>query len=141
MLAVATRELIRGQSADTAFELRDDVTLGECLEMAWGKTAALMSASAVIGATLAGAPTPVRDALGVFGGNVGLAFQLVTLRIIGGNDPRPVPTMPAAVTDADLYVHHGRLLGLINSPSGLSTVIYEWCSRQINNHLNPRWWK
>jgi geranylgeranyl diphosphate synthase, type I len=77
VLAVATRELIRGQSADTAFELRDEVTLGECLEMAWGKTAALMSASAVMGATLAGAPTPVRAALGVFGGNVGLAFQLI----------------------------------------------------------------
>jgi geranylgeranyl diphosphate synthase type I len=77
VLAVATRELIRGQSADTAFEQRNDLTLGECLEMAWGKTAALMSASAVIGATLAGAPTAVRDALGDFGRNVGLAFQLV----------------------------------------------------------------
>ena len=77
VLAVATRELIRGQSADTAFERRNDVTLGECLEMAWGKTAALMSASAVIGATLAGAPTAVSDALGIFGGNVGLAFQLI----------------------------------------------------------------
>jgi hypothetical protein len=64
-----------------------------------------------------------------------------TLRIIGGNDPRPVPTTPAALTDADLYVHHGRLVGLINSPSGLSAVIYEWCSRQMNNHLNPRWWE
>ncbi len=77
VLAVATRELIRGQVADTAFERRDDVTLGECLEMAWGKTAALMSASAVIGATFAGASTPVCDALAVFGGNVGLAFHLV----------------------------------------------------------------
>jgi geranylgeranyl diphosphate synthase type I len=77
VLAVATRELIRGQSADTAFERRNDVSLGECIEMAWGKTAALMSASAVIGATFAGAPTPVCDALGVFAGNVGLAFQLI----------------------------------------------------------------
>ncbi|MGA7053746.1 MAG: polyprenyl synthetase family protein [Mycobacterium sp.] len=77
VLAVATRELIRGQSAGTAFERRDDVRLGERLEMAWGKTAALMSASAVIGAKFAGAPTPVCDALGVFGGSVGLASQLI----------------------------------------------------------------
>ncbi len=77
VLAVGIRELIRGQCADTAFERQNNVTLGECLEMAWGKTAALMSASTVIGATLAAAPTALRDALGDFGGNVGLAFQLV----------------------------------------------------------------
>jgi hypothetical protein len=64
-----------------------------------------------------------------------------TLRIIGGKDPRPAHTMSAAAADADLYVHRGSLVGLMNSPSGLSAVIYEWCSRQMNNHLNPRWWK
>jgi hypothetical protein len=49
--------------------------------------------------------------------------------------------MPTTVIDADPYVHDGRLVDLMNSPSGLSTVIYEWCSRQMNKHLNPRWWK
>ena len=77
VIAIATRELIRGQAADTAFENRSDVSLGECLEMAWGKTAALMAASAVTGAVLAGAQSTVREALGSYGGHIGLAFQLV----------------------------------------------------------------
>jgi geranylgeranyl diphosphate synthase, type I len=76
-IAVATRELIRGQAADTAFENRDDVSLAECVSMACGKTAALMAASAVAGAELAGGPPSVRDALGAYGSHLGLAFQLV----------------------------------------------------------------
>jgi geranylgeranyl diphosphate synthase, type I len=35
-LAIATRELIRGQVLDLAFEQRNDVTLDECLDMAAG---------------------------------------------------------------------------------------------------------
>lgn len=77
VIAVATRELIRGQAADTAFENRSDVSLDECVAMAWDKTAALMAASAVTGAVLAGARSPVREALGAYGGHIGLAFQLV----------------------------------------------------------------
>src|SRR5215475_889475 len=38
LLATATRELIRGQVLDLAFERRADVTLAECLDMAAGKT-------------------------------------------------------------------------------------------------------
>jgi hypothetical protein len=64
-----------------------------------------------------------------------------TLRIIGGNDRRPVHAMPGALTDAELYVHHEQLVGLMNSAPSLSAVIYEWCSRQMNNHLDPRWWR
>jgi geranylgeranyl diphosphate synthase, type I len=76
-LAVATRELIRGQVQDLAFERRDDVTLDECLDMAAGKTGALLAVSAAIGAILAGAPEPVVSALSRFGAQLGLAFQLV----------------------------------------------------------------
>jgi geranylgeranyl diphosphate synthase, type I len=85
VIAVATRELIRGQAADTAFENRHDVTLSECLEMSWDKTAALLAASAVVGAVLGRAPVPVRQALGCYGGHLGMAFQLVddTLGIWG----------------------------------------------------------
>ena len=96
VLAVATRELIRGQAADTEFERRDDVTLGECLEMTWGKTAALMSASAVIGATFAAAPTQVSDALGVFW-QFGLAFQLIDDVLGTGANPRS-PASPCTQT-------------------------------------------
>jgi geranylgeranyl diphosphate synthase type I len=77
LLASTTRELIRGQVQDLAFEQRDDVTLDECLDMAGGKTGSLLSASAAIGAVLAGAPEATVGALSVFGAQVGLAFQLV----------------------------------------------------------------
>jgi geranylgeranyl diphosphate synthase type I len=76
-IAVASRELIRGQIADMAFERRDDVSLAECESMSCAKTASLMAAGVVAGAQLAGAPTSVRDALSAYGGHLGLAFQLV----------------------------------------------------------------
>ena len=77
VIAVATRELIRGQAQDSAFEKRSDVTLDECLDMVRGKTGALMSASAVIGAVLAGAAASLTDPLAAYGAHLGLAFQLV----------------------------------------------------------------
>ncbi|MDQ3899699.1 MAG: polyprenyl synthetase family protein, partial [Actinomycetota bacterium] len=77
LLAEATRHLIRGQVQDVAFERRSEVSLAECLEMVSGKTGALLSASAAIGAVLAGAPTEVVNALATFGAELGIAFQLV----------------------------------------------------------------
>ena len=77
LLARAVRDLIRGQVDDVAFERRREVSLDECLRMASGKTGALMSASAAIGAVLAGGGQPVVAALGSFGAELGLAFQLV----------------------------------------------------------------
>lgn len=76
-LSLATRELIRGQVLDVAFESRDDVTLSECLDMAAGKTGALLGVSAELGAVLAGAPPSAVRALKRYGEEVGLAFQLV----------------------------------------------------------------
>jgi geranylgeranyl diphosphate synthase type I len=76
-LALATRELIRGQMLDVAFEQRDDVCLEECLAMAAGKTGALLAVSAELGAVLAGAPAPVAAAFRTYGAELGLAFQLV----------------------------------------------------------------
>jgi geranylgeranyl diphosphate synthase type I len=76
-LGRATRELIRGQVLDVAFESRNDVTLAECLDMAAGKTGALMGVSAELGAVLAGASTASASALRTYGEQVGLAFQLV----------------------------------------------------------------
>ncbi len=76
-IATAIRELVAGQAADIAFERRGDVSLAECFTMSWHKTAALLVASAVAGAQLAGAALPVRAALSAYGGELGLAFQLV----------------------------------------------------------------
>ncbi|WP_328608560.1 polyprenyl synthetase family protein [Amycolatopsis sp. NBC_00345] len=77
LLAQTTRRLIHGQFLDVAFEQRDDVTLPECVTMAGGKTGALLSGSAAIGAVLAGAPAAVVEALTRYGEEIGLAFQLV----------------------------------------------------------------
>jgi geranylgeranyl diphosphate synthase type I len=77
LLSVATRDLIRGQVQDLAFERRNDVTVAECLDMAAGKTGALLAASASIGAVLAGAAPATVGALSAFGAHLGLAFQLV----------------------------------------------------------------
>jgi geranylgeranyl diphosphate synthase type I len=76
-LLATTRELVRGQFADLAFETRPTVGLGECLEMADRKTGALLAISSCIGARLAGAPDPVVDALHSYGTHLGTAFQLV----------------------------------------------------------------
>jgi geranylgeranyl diphosphate synthase, type I len=77
LLARATRELIRGQVQDLAFEQRESVTVDECLDMAAGKTGSLLAASAAVGAVLAGAPAPTVAALETYGAQLGLAFQLV----------------------------------------------------------------
>ena len=77
LLAGATRELIRGQVLDVAFEQRTEVSVAECLEMVAGKTGALLSASAAVGAVLAGAPPAVVAALSRYGAELGVAFQLI----------------------------------------------------------------
>lgn len=77
LLSVATRELIRGQVEDVDFPQRAEVSVAECLEMSAGKTGALLSASASIGAALAGGESGLVDALGTYGAELGVAFQLV----------------------------------------------------------------
>jgi geranylgeranyl diphosphate synthase type I len=77
LLARATRHLIRGQVQDVSFERRTSVPVEDCIDMAAGKTGALLSASVAIGAVLAGAPAPVVEALSFYGARLGLAFQLI----------------------------------------------------------------
>jgi geranylgeranyl diphosphate synthase type I len=76
-LNLATSELIRGQVLDVAFERRGDVRLEECLDMAAGKTGALLAVSAELGAVLGGAPALTTAAFRAYGAELGLAFQLV----------------------------------------------------------------
>ena len=77
LISATTRELVRGQAEDIAFEHRSDVEVDECLTMAAGKTGALLAASAEVGAVLAGADTALTAALRTFGAELGTAFQLV----------------------------------------------------------------
>lgn len=74
LLSAAVLALNEGQAADLDFEQRDDVTPGECVRMAEGKTAALLGAACALGA--ASGPGDA-DRFGAFGRAVGLAFQHV----------------------------------------------------------------
>jgi len=100
-LAVATRELIRGQVLDVAFEHRDDVGLAECMDMAAGKTSSLLGVAAQLGAILGGADEEVCEAFRTYGWELGLAFQLVDdlLGIWGSPERTGKPVFP------DLLAH------------------------------------
>ncbi len=58
--------------------LRDlKISEADYLRIVTGKTAALMSAAARVGALVVGAPAPTREALAAYGLNLGIGFQLV----------------------------------------------------------------
>jgi geranylgeranyl diphosphate synthase type I len=60
-----------------AFETRSSVTEEQCLAMAAGKTGALLSCAASLGAILAEAPEVTIESLADFGHHVGIAFQAI----------------------------------------------------------------
>jgi len=68
--------LTEGQFLDMSFEERTDVTLDEYLQMIQGKTAALVSVAARLGALLAGAPPETVANYARFGRDLGLSFQI-----------------------------------------------------------------
>ena len=68
-------QLTKGQHLDMSFESRENVDVEEYLQMIAGKTAALLSAAAEIGAIVAEAAPDGRKHLAEFGRNLGLAFQ------------------------------------------------------------------
>ena len=77
MLATAVQELFDGQDADLSFEQGTEVELAECVQMAKGKTAALIGCACALGAVFGGGrPEQVRCLQG-FGKHLGLAFQHV----------------------------------------------------------------
>jgi geranylgeranyl diphosphate synthase type I len=76
-LLSATQQLISGQSRDLELEGRLDAGLDEVLRMEAGKTAALLSCAASIGAIAADAPAAVVAGLAAYGHELGIAFQLV----------------------------------------------------------------
>ena len=76
-LVEATQAMISGQAEDMAFERQSSLSVEDCLHMEAGKTGALLSCAAALGAILAGAPTSTVDALADFGRHLGVAFQAV----------------------------------------------------------------
>ncbi len=77
IFGTAIQELLEGQNADVAFERRHDVELAECLMMAAGKTGALLGCACALGALFGGGSPEQVERLRAFGGDLGLAFQLV----------------------------------------------------------------
>lgn len=77
IIADVLRDLCRGQAADIAFEGRDEIGLDECVDMAAGKTGALLGAACRLGALAAGADAVTAESYLRFGRDLGLAFQLV----------------------------------------------------------------
>ncbi|HET8828205.1 MAG TPA: polyprenyl synthetase family protein [Pelobium sp.] len=69
-------EVCEGQQIDMNFEVRDEVSIEEYLEMIRLKTAVLLGGALKIGALIGDASTENADLLYQFGENLGLAFQL-----------------------------------------------------------------
>lgn len=76
LFSLTALEICEGQQLDMEFELRNDVTEEEYIEMIRLKTAVLLAASLKIGAILAGASAEDAQNLYNFGMQVGVAFQL-----------------------------------------------------------------
>ena len=67
--------LTEGQFMDMRFETRNDVTLDGYMMMIAGKTAALLAASAQLGAIIAGSPH--EEAYRAYGYELGISFQII----------------------------------------------------------------
>ncbi len=70
-------ELTRGQYLDMTYEERSDLSIEDYFPMISGKTSALVSACAQIGALLGGADEAAQEAFRLFGHHLGLAFQVL----------------------------------------------------------------
>ena len=67
--------LTKGQHLDISFENAENTQVDDYLVMIQGKTAALLSASAELGALLGGAPVKLQQTYSDLGKYIGLAFQ------------------------------------------------------------------
>jgi geranylgeranyl diphosphate synthase, type I len=88
VLSGALEELCAGQWADVGFKKSDLVPVGECVQMADGKTGALLGAACQLGALAGGAATATADRYREFGRQLGIAFQLVDDELGIWGDPR-----------------------------------------------------
>lgn len=77
VLAEATVALVEGETLQASAVKENNFTRAVYYEIIARKTAALFKSAAVLGGRLANADDKVVEALGVYGFNVGLAFQIV----------------------------------------------------------------
>ncbi|WP_439880858.1 polyprenyl synthetase family protein [Pontibacter sp. MBLB2868] len=76
LFSITAAEVCEGQQLDMNFELREEVSIPEYIQMITLKTAVLLGFSLELGAILQGAPDADSEHLKAFGDNVGIAFQL-----------------------------------------------------------------
>ena len=69
-------EVCEGQQLDMDFEVREDVSIAEYIEMIRLKTSVLLGAALNLGAIVAGASKEDKKLLFSFGQNIGIAFQI-----------------------------------------------------------------
>lgn len=133
-LSCALDDLLRGQSQDVAFESTPRVGAEEYLEMAAGKTGALMGCACALGALLAGASEARTSGLRDFGRHLGIAFQCVddllgiwgtTLRSgkpVGADVAARKKSLPVVVALADTGPAGRRLAELYDRTEPLSAA-------------------
>jgi geranylgeranyl diphosphate synthase, type I len=76
ILSQACWELCDGQYLDLEYENRLDITIANYLDMAAGKTAALLAASTSLGAYLGSEDSRLVDFFHLFGKDLGMAYQI-----------------------------------------------------------------
>jgi geranylgeranyl diphosphate synthase, type I len=76
ILSMACLELCEGQYLDLEYENRLDITVGDYLDMAARKTAALFAASTSLGAYLGNEDSKLVDFFNLFGKELGMAYQI-----------------------------------------------------------------
>lgn len=76
-LSTTCLEMCQGQAMEAALAGRLETTEESYLEMIRLKTASLCRAAARIGACLGGAPDEAIEAVGIYGENLGMAFQVI----------------------------------------------------------------
>ena len=77
IMAFATNVIAEGEVLQLMNARDPDTTEARYLEVIYRKTAKLFEAGAEVAAVLANAPTPVRQALALYGRHLGTAYQLV----------------------------------------------------------------
>ncbi|WP_439660454.1 polyprenyl synthetase family protein [Lentzea sp. HUAS TT2] len=156
-LARCVAELCEGQSRDVEFERRDDVSLGECLEMSAGKTGVLLGCACALTALNAGADDDVVREFDAFGIEIGIAFQFANdlLGIWGderatgkptGSDlarlKKTLPVVQALESEAELAELYARGVPLDEEQTRRATALVErsgareWAEAEIHRRVD-----
>jgi geranylgeranyl diphosphate synthase type I len=127
LLATAVRRLVHGQADDLDLEARPDVSVGDYVAMAAGKTGALLSCACAIGAALAGAEPKLVGALGAFGEHLGLAFQLVDDLL--GMWGAPATTGKPVLSDLRSRKNSAPIVFALTVPGAVSAPLRDYLAR------------